>query len=109
MKISDLNIGWARQRVWLYGSIVLALIFGLALLVKGTPVSAHGVGMPDVSQGEMVQAYNSESDEHVIHAHSTSADRWDIYVSSSSQTNCKTRTTGWVEVDKSSRRNEIVL
>ncbi len=109
MDIINSGIDRARHKFWLYGSVTLALIAGLTLLVGANRVSAHeGLGNNVGDGGNMVQAYDTERDEHVVHVHSSSVMTWEVYFGSSTKIDCATRKSGWKEASKSSRSSDIV-
>ena len=111
MDIINLNIDRSRRRLWSYGAIALALIVGLTVLVGANRVSAHeGLANNVGDQGELVQTYDTERDEHVVHVHAVrDVDTWQVYFGSSRSLDCGTRQSGWRDYDESSRSSDIVV
>ena len=110
MDIINLNIDRSRRRLWSYGAIALALIVGLTVLVGANRVSAHeGVTGDDEPSGiAIVQVYDAERDEHVVHTHASGVMTWEVYFGSSRVIECDSRQSGWREADESSRSSDIV-
>lgn len=80
MDIINISIDRTRRKLWLYGSIALALIVGLTLLVGANRVSAHG------TNGTLAQS--TEGDAPTLHLHASGGSDWAVYRSGRTITAC---------------------